>query len=96
MDTDEIETPVIPKPKKAKKPRKVAKPKPEAAKVAFPGLTETECAAGCTAAKCAISGANVCGHPRKGGLQAGDNAALKRLQDAQKQLGLGMVERRYA
>lgn len=85
-------------PKKKRKARKAAA-KPRAPKqtagVAFPGLTESECAAACTAFHCAISGTGICAHPRKGGLQAGDTAALQRLHKAQKQLGMNAVEKRF-
>jgi hypothetical protein len=36
----------------------------------FEGLTLRECATLCDQDRCVITGQNVCGHPRKGGLQA--------------------------
>src|ERR1035437_3198778 len=89
-----------PKPKQKKKPGKTARrasfAKPAEKDVTFPGLTESKCATACSAAKCVISGSGICGHPRKGGLQVQDNGAQQRLQQAQKQLGIEKVERRFA
>jgi hypothetical protein len=63
----------------------------------FPGLTQNDCSTTCTAVRCAISGANYCGHPCKGAMTPpGDVAALNRLRSAQKQLGIEKVEKRYA
>jgi hypothetical protein len=87
------------KPKKKRKAAKRAVPKAaksEAAAVAFPGLTESACAAACSVNGCVISGNSVCGHPRKGGLQSYNAAALGRLQQAKKQLGMDALGKRFS
>lgn len=63
--------------KPTKKRAKSAKKKPAAVKrIPAPagspleGLTALDCASGCKATCCAISGVAVCAHPAKGGLQA--------------------------
>lgn len=64
---------------KAEKPaRKTAKKraKPAAKRIPAPagspleGLTALDCASGCKATCCVISGVAICAHPAKGGLQA--------------------------
>ena len=104
-----IENEVPPAPRKKRKyVRKARKPvrraarevsEPDAPGVVFPGLTETLCAAACGPDGCVISGNSYCGHPRKGGLQAGDignQDALRRIQQAMKQLGMKAMEKKYA
>jgi hypothetical protein len=85
---------------KARKPvRRAAVSEPDAPDITFPGLTETLCAAACGPDGCVISGNSYCGHPRKGGLQAGDignQDALRRIQQAAKQLGMKAMEKKYA
>ena len=96
-----IETPA-PKPAKKKQARKkqvkrASVPAAPAKAAEFPGLTQNDCSTTCTAVRCAISGANYCGHPCKGAMTPpGDVAALNRLRSAQKQLGIEKVEKRYA
>lgn len=95
-----IDTPVekpVAKPKKKARKRQV-RSKPEVVAVAYPGLTETECAKGCSQKGCVISGNLTCAHPRKGGLRGpdmSDPAALRRLQAAQKQLATTAAEKRF-
>ncbi len=77
-DEDETEKPAR-KPKPAKKKRakraKVAA-EPKVKRILAPsgspleGLTALDCASGCTATCCVISGVGICAHPAKGGLQA--------------------------
>lgn len=89
MSTTETPTP-------AKKPvKKKAKPKAAKPDVAFAGLTESECAAGCNVNRCVISGQSYCGHPLKGGLTDGSPGALGRLLQARKQLKLKDVEKHF-
>lgn len=85
--------------KKAKARRAPATRKPETAKVAYPGLTATTCAAACNANGCVISGRPYCAHPRKGGLQnddMGNSEAIRRLQDAAKQLAMTDTDKRFS
>lgn len=71
-----------PKRKKAKaraKPRAAAATPPAKDGEGFGGLNATECSYDCTAAKCVISGRNLCGHPNKGG---GSQAAIQNNPEA--------------
>jgi hypothetical protein len=55
------------------------------------GITKESCAKACSEAGCAITGLNVCGHPRKGGVQRalmGNLEVLARYADACKILGV--------
>lgn len=55
----------------ASKRRQTRTPRaPEAKASPLAGLTALDCAAGCTPARCVISGVGCCAHPAKGGLQA--------------------------
>lgn len=66
--------------------RAPASPKPKAY---LDGLSVKDCAKGCGASGCVISGATYCAHPMKGGLQGRDMhdaAALQRLEAAKKRL----------
>jgi hypothetical protein len=104
MDT--ISEPTIaPKPvKKVKRRKRSAKPKAEkmpAAKMEvndeFGGLTAADCPYDCNADRCVISGMNVCGHPRKGGLQPAiqrDPEAMVRFNKARKHLAHQAVDKR--
>jgi hypothetical protein len=92
--TDEAVT-EKPKRKKAKaraKPRAAAAPAPAKQSEEIGGLNATECSYDCTAAKCVISGRNLCGHPNKGGgSQAAiqnDPAAMARYNAARRQLAM--------
>lgn len=63
----------------------------------FPGLTRTDCAAGCNDKGCVISGKSYCAHPRKGGLHPVDltnPAALARLDAARAALDRDNLEAR--
>lgn len=96
--TDETAAPVA-KPKRKPRKRAARTKKPDAVKVAYPGLTETTCANACNQKGCVISGNLTCAHPHKGGLRGadmGDVEALKRLQSAQKQLAVGAAGKRFA
>lgn len=95
--TETPEKPVV-KPKKKARKRQV-RTKPQAVTLAFPGLTETECAKACSQKGCVISGNLTCAHPRKGGLRGpdmSDPAALRRLQMAQKQIATASAEKRFS
>lgn len=64
--------PEAPKPKRKwpkRKPRLVVDNAPKAP-AEFEGLTATDCCNDCDEHRCVISGAPVCAHPMKGGLQA--------------------------
>jgi hypothetical protein len=90
------EKPVV-KPKKKARKRQV-RTKPEVVTVAYPGLTETDCAKACSQKGCAISGNLTCAHPRKGGLRGPDMnnpEALRRSQVAQKQLATASAEKKF-
>ena len=98
--TDTPEQKPAPK-RKAKKRAKRAAPRPAVAKVeeteAYPGLTVTDCAKGCNADGCVISGKSYCGHPRKGAqVDMGNHEAVLRLQKAQKQLAMSDASKRFA
>lgn len=83
---------------KKKATRRATAPKDTRPSAPFPGLTRTQCADGCNANGCAISGKNYCGHPTKGGLQPdemGDPAALKRLQNARDQIDVRLDPDRF-
>jgi hypothetical protein len=61
----------------------------------YAGLTNENCASGCSEAGCIISGIGVCGHPRKGGLQDTqklDPAAVARFERAVAILGTKPME----
>lgn len=103
MSDEQTAAPAAPKKtrKKAKARRAPAarKEKPETAKVAYPGLTATTCAAACNADGCVISGRPYCAHPRKGGLQnddMGNPEAIRRLQAAAKQLAMTDTDKRFS
>jgi len=86
------------KPKPRKKPRRASFQKPDAPKVAFPGLTDDFCATACNKGGCVISGRDYCGHPYKGALQTadmGNAAALNRLAQARKQLKMAVVDKQF-
>jgi hypothetical protein len=90
------------KPKKKARKRQVrTKPKSTGGSdlsIVYPGLTESDCAQACSAKMCVISGNLTCAHPRKGGLRGpdmSDPAALRRLQEAQKQLATTAAEKRF-
>jgi len=93
---DEAEKPA--KTRKPTKKRAKAKAKPETAKrVPAPpgsplaGLTALDCASGCTATCCAISGIGICAHPAKGGLQPNlQNDKSMRLYNQAKQIIAGL------
>lgn len=67
-DKDEAEKPARKKGKKRAKP--AAKRIPAPAGSPLEGLTALDCASGCKATCCVISGVGICAHPAKGGLQA--------------------------
>jgi hypothetical protein len=55
----------------------------------FAGLTAEDCPRACDEQGCVLSGKSYCAHPRKGGLQAGqqqDADALRRVQRARDQI----------
>lgn len=90
-----------PRPKKRRKKLAKAKVVKASAKVAandeFGGLSATECPFDCNADRCVISGINVCGHPRKGGLQPAiqrDPEAMTRYNAARKILAHLAVDKR--
>jgi hypothetical protein len=90
--------PKPPVPARAAKPRtaSAATSKPVASPE-FLGITKSECCIDCTAQKCVISGANVCAHPCKGGLQASlmtRQDAVERYNRARKQLAHVELDRR--
>ena len=100
----ETETSAAPKPrKKARKPVKRAhapraRPDPAAPPpaAAYPGLSHKECGNTCGPNGCAITGTKFCGHPAKGGfsfIDKGDPAALRRYEDAQKQLAAAALDK---
>jgi hypothetical protein len=61
----------------------------------FSGMTEVDCCGGCNAERCVISGANVCGHPFKGGqIPPGDDAAMARSLRAKKVLAHRQIDLR--
>lgn len=90
--------------KPARKPKKPAKAKPAKAKKApavkrvpappgspLVGLTALDCASGCKATCCAISGVGICAHPAKGGLQPSlQNDKSMRLYNQAKQIIAGL------
>lgn len=84
------ETPVeAPKPKRKYVRRKkavAAKPQPPAG---LAGLTMADCPKACTAEQCVISGAMICAHPYKGGLQirCTNTESLARFNAAKLMLG---------
>jgi hypothetical protein len=97
--TDTPEPKAAPKRKTKKRTKRAAKP--AAAKVendvAYPGLTVVDCAKGCNADGCVISGKANCGHPRKGAqVDMSDPAAVARLQKAQKQLAMSDATKRFS
>jgi hypothetical protein len=84
--------------KRAAKPKaeKMTAPKPEV-NDEFGGLTAADCPYDCNANRCVISGMNVCGHPRKGGLQPAiqrDPEAMTRFNQARKVLAHQAVDKR--
>lgn len=90
------ETPSITptKPRRARRKKRAAPAKPKPA-VGYAGLTANDCAAGCNATGCIISGRPYCGHPFKGGLQGRDmqnDAAVARFEAAKKTLGKAKVK----
>lgn len=81
---------------KAAKPADAAAAKP-AELPEFLGIGKQECCIGCTADKCVISGAPVCAHPCKGGLQPAfmtNAAAVERYNRARKLLAHVELDRR--
>lgn len=104
MDTTTEQSPAPKKPAKRRiKKRKltptVSKVKEATVKAddKFGGLTATECPYDCNANSCVISGLNVCGHPRKGGLQPAvqrDPDAMERYNAARKILAHQAVDKR--
>lgn len=69
-------------------------PTPE---VEFEGLDATECCFECGLDRCVITGADICGHPRKGGLQALQKAnpeIVRRYNRARRYLGTQAAEQR--
>jgi hypothetical protein len=97
---DEDEKPAAkprkPAAKKRAKPAKKAKPA-EPKRIPAPpgsplvGLTALDCASGCKATCCAISGVGICAHPAKGGLQANlQNDKSLRLYNQAKQIIAGL------
>ncbi len=97
---DEVEKPTAkPARKPAKKRAKPAKKKaePTVKRVPAPpgsplvGLTALDCASGCKATCCVISGVGICAHPAKGGLQANlMNDKSMRMYNQAKQIIAGL------
>ncbi len=57
------------------------------------GISETNCAAGCSADACVISGRSYCAHPCKAGLMFDDRTnpdTHRRYTDARRKLGLSI------
>jgi hypothetical protein len=70
-DTEDKEAETSRKPRAKKKAKKPAvKRVPAPAGSPLEGLTALDCASGCKADRCVISGVGICAHPLKGGLQA--------------------------
>jgi hypothetical protein len=83
----------IRKPAKAKRAytRKPVAATPAPKKDEFEGIDDATCCAACDIDRCVITGINVCGHPRKGGLQARqmmDRAVVERYARVKKRLKL--------
>jgi len=76
-----------------------AKPlvRPERALPEFAGLNNEDCPIDCTVEKCCITGAPICGHPKKCGLQAAykaDPEIMARYNRARKMLAHAELDRR--
>lgn len=88
METEQAVT----KPAAKARPRQKRRAKPAAAPKAeglYAGLTVANCASGCTAKACVISGIGICAHPAKGGLQALMQApdTIRRFNEAKRVIG---------
>ena len=105
MDEPQDMRPILnePRPKKRakqyKKPARARVQKAVSTQSSDPqaGLTAAECPFDCKADRCVISGMNVCGHPRKGGLQPAiqrDPEAMTRYNAARKTLAHLAVDKR--
>lgn len=94
--TDISEPTPVKKPVKKRKPQKAHSIKSAEPRNEYPGLTPTECASACSIKGCVISGESYCGHPCKGAMNPGGSAGVRRLQLAQKQLGIDAVNKRFA
>jgi hypothetical protein len=80
--------------RKPAKKRARAAPAPVKARGEMEGITRTDCALACTAAKCAISGVGICAHPFKGGLQANlqNPDTLRRYNAAKRAIGKAKLD----
>jgi hypothetical protein len=94
---DEDEKPAKPARKPVKRAKKKAKATAAPKRIPAPpgsplvGLTALDCASGCTAKQCVISGVGICAHPNKGGLQAGlQNDKSMRMYNQAKQIIAGL------
>lgn len=93
--TESPSTTTTPKPRRKTRRKKRAAPAKPKPAVGCAGLTANDCAAGCNATGCIISGRPYCGHPFKGGLQGRDmqnDAAVARVETAKKTLGKAKVK----
>jgi hypothetical protein len=106
--TDQNDQPTTaPEKPKPKPKRKWTRRKPKAApatvhNVSTPaflaGLSATQCADGCNATGCVISGKGYCAHPHKGGLHAAsmtDGEAVRRFRAARLLLGTEALEKKF-
>lgn len=99
------DTPAAPAPEKKRRKATRRKRRPVAAAAAkrstaeFPGLAAKDCCETCQPDFCVISGAAVCGHPLKGGLQPSllrDANTMARFNRAKKVLGKAKIDLRTA
>lgn len=89
-------TPALPKKRKGRRKRRAAAARKQPSELA--GLTVQDCPTACGPNGCVISGTVICAHPRKGGLQGRsmqDQAAIERLNRAQKMLGKKTMDARF-
>ncbi len=88
---DQDETAAKKKGKKTKAKKPAVKRVPAPAGSPLVGLTALDCASGCKANCCAISGVGICAHPAKGGLQANlQNDKSLRMYNQAKQIIAGL------
>jgi hypothetical protein len=100
QDETRTETPKKKTAKKRKPQRRAAPPpaaSPQKVPAEFAGLNAVECCNACNKDACVISGINICSHPMKCGLQAGqmgDMEVVKRYGRAKKALKNLMIDLR--
>ncbi len=88
---DDAEKPARKPAKKRAEAKAAAKRAPAPAGSPLEGLTALDCASGCKATCCVISGVAICAHPAKGGLQAAlQNDKSLRMFNQAKQIIAGL------